>query len=63
MQELEGVQYATALDLNMGYHTIRLDPGSQDIYTIITSWGKFKYLRLPMGIMCAPDIFQENCPI
>jgi len=26
LQELEGMTYATALDLNMGYYTIRLDP-------------------------------------
>jgi hypothetical protein len=26
LQELEGFIYATALDLNMGYYTIRLDP-------------------------------------
>ncbi len=26
LQELEGVIYATILDLNMGYNTIRLDP-------------------------------------
>jgi len=26
VQELEGFTYATALDLNMGYDTIRLDP-------------------------------------
>ena len=60
IHELEGFQYATALNLNMGYYTIRLDPGSQDMCTIITPWGKYKYLRLPMGIMCAPDIFQEK---
>ena len=60
MQELEGFQHATALDLNMGYYTIRLDPGSQDMCTIITPWGNHKYIRLPMEIMCAPDIFQEK---
>ena len=60
MQELEGFTYATALDLNMGYYTIRLDPASQDMCTIVTPWGKYKYLRLPMGVMCAPDIFQEK---
>ena len=60
MQELEGFQYATALDSNMGYYTMRLDPRSQDICTIITPWGKYKYLRLHMDIMCAPDILQEK---
>ena len=44
----------------MGYYTIRLDPDAQRICTIITPWGKYKYLRLPMGIMAAPDIFQNK---
>ena len=44
----------------MGYYTICLDPGSQEMCTIITPWGNHKYLRLPMGIMCALDIFQEK---
>ena len=26
IQKMEGFQYATALDLNMGYYTIRLSP-------------------------------------
>ena len=28
MQKLEGFQYATSLDLNMGYYTIMLSPAS-----------------------------------
>ena len=59
MKQLEGFQYATALDLNMGYYIIRLDLGSQDMCTFITPWGNCKYLRLPMGIMCAPDTFKK----
>ena len=27
---------------------------------VIMPWGKYKYLWLPMGISCAPDIFQEK---
>lgn len=60
MQKLDGFQYATALDLNMGYYTIRLSPESQKICTIIFPWGKYQYLRLPMGVSCAPDVFQER---
>ena len=52
--------YATALDLNMGYYTIRLDGDAQKICTIIFPWGKYSYQRLPMGISNAPDIFQEK---
>ena len=39
LQELEGFKYATALDLNMGYYTIRLDGDSQKICTTILPWG------------------------
>ena len=35
LQELEGFTYATALDLNMGYYTIRLDPQAVKMFTII----------------------------
>jgi hypothetical protein len=31
LQEMEGFTFATALDLNMGYYHIRLDPDSQKI--------------------------------
>jgi hypothetical protein len=60
LQEMEGFTYATALDLNMGYYTIRLDGDAQKICTIIFPWGKYSYQRLPMGISNAPDIFQEK---
>jgi hypothetical protein len=60
LQEIEGFFYATALDLNMGYYTIRLDPDASKICTIIFPWGKYSYKRLPMGIAGSPDIFQEN---
>eukprot|EP00804_Cyclotella_cryptica_P023764 CCRYP_011154-RA/>CCRYP_011154-RA protein AED:0.19 eAED:0.19 QI:6/-1/1/1/-1/0/1/70/58 len=58
MQMLEGFTFATALDLNMGYYTIRLDPDASKICTIIFPRGKYSYLRLPMGIAGSPDIFQ-----
>ena len=36
IQTLEGFTYATALDLNMGYYKIKLDPTAQDYFTIVT---------------------------
>ena len=60
LQELEGFTFATALDLNMGYYTIRLDPDASKICTIIFPWGKYSYLRLPMGIAGSPNIFQAK---
>jgi hypothetical protein len=58
LQELEGFTFATAVDLNMGYYTIRLDPDASKICAIIFSWGKYSYKQLPIGIAGSPDIFQ-----
>ena len=63
LSELEGFRWVTALDLNMGYYTIRLDSDSSKICTIIFPWGKYAYLRLPMGIAGSPDIFQEKMSV
>jgi hypothetical protein len=60
LQEIKGFSYATALDLNMGFYTIRLDPDASKIYTVIFPRGKYSYKRLPMGIAGSPDIFQEK---
>ena len=51
MQQLEGFHFATALDLNMGYYTIRILPSSPYIAAIVTKFDKFRYNRLPIG-MC-----------
>jgi hypothetical protein len=40
LQELERLTFVTALDLNMGHYTIRLDPDASKICTIIFPWGK-----------------------
>ncbi len=58
LQEIKRFSYATTLDLNMGYYTIRLDPDASKICTIIFPWGKYSYKRLLMGIAGSPDIFQ-----
>ena len=58
LQELEGFTYVTALDLNMGYYTIRLDTKSAEMF--IFPWDKYSYLRLPMGYASSADIFQAE---
>ena len=58
--KLEGFKYATSLDLNMGYYHIQLEPASRKLCTIVLPWGKYEYVKLPMGLCNSPDIFQEK---
>ena len=60
MLKLQGFQWATALDLNMGYYHVELSPNSKRYCTIVLPFGKFEYQRLPQGLCVAPDIFQER---
>jgi hypothetical protein len=60
LQELEGFSFVTALDLNMGYYTIRLDPDASNICTIIFLWEKYSCKRLKMGIAKSADMFQAE---
>jgi hypothetical protein len=46
LQELERFSFTTALDLNMGYYTIRSNQDASKICTIIFPWGKYSYKQL-----------------
>ena len=60
VQQLEGLQYATSLDLNMVYYIIRLYPASRYMTMIVTESGKFRYNRLSMGMCASGDIIQAK---
>eukprot|EP00957_Ditylum_brightwellii_P019272 1453367-Ditylum_brightwellii.AAC.1 len=44
----------------MGFYHIELTPNLSALCTIVLPWGKYKYLKLPMGLSNSPDIFQEK---
>jgi hypothetical protein len=58
--QLEGFQYATSLDLNMGYYHIKLSPDAKKLCTIVLPFRKFEYQQLSMGLCNSQDIFQEK---
>ena len=44
----------------MSYYHIELDLESSKLCTIVLSWGKYEYPKLPMGLCNSPDIFQDK---
>lgn len=57
---ISGSEYYTTVDAKQGFHQIRLDERSSQLTSFITPYGKFRYVRLPMGICNAPEIFHQR---
>jgi len=55
---LSGGKTFTILDLSHAYLQLKLDEVSQELVTINTFKGLYKYKRLPFGVVSAPAIFQ-----
>ena len=60
LQKLEGFMYATSLDLNMGYYHLLMTPNASRLCTVVLPWGKYEYLRLPMGYATAQTSFRRR---
>ena len=57
---LKGSRVFTTLDANMGYYQLKLDEQSSFLTTFNTPYGRYRYLRMPMGISCAGEMFQRE---
>ena len=56
--ELRGFKYYTVADMSDGFHSVRLDPASQEFTAMeISGLGTFCWTVLPMGTASSPGIF------
>ena len=53
---LNSSQWFTVLDTNMGFYQIKLSEESSRYTTFNTPFGRYRHLRMPMGISSAPEI-------
>ena len=58
--ELAGAKYFSKMDATAGFHQIELDEKWSMMTTFNTPFGRYRYLRLPMGICSAPEVFHKT---
>ena len=59
LTRLNGAKCFSILDARSGYWNIKLDDKSADLTTFNTTFGRYQFNRLPMGVKCAQDEFQR----
>ena len=52
--------FFTKLDAHHGYWSIVLDQDSSMLTTFNSPFGRYRFLRLPFGLVCSQDIFQKK---
>ena len=60
LSKLTGAKYFSIVDARSGYWNIKLDHESSLYTTFNSPHGRYRFLRLPFGLICAQDIFQKK---
>lgn len=56
---MSGSKYFSLIDLKSAYHQEKLSEESRDYTTFVTSFGAFRFIRLPFGLASAASVFQK----
>ena len=60
MAEMADAKFFSKLDASSGYWQIKVDEESSKILTFNTPFGRYKFKRLPFGILSASEVFQNK---
>ena len=60
LPKLSGATVFSVCDLRQGYHHVELDEESSHLSTFSTSFGRYRWLRLPFGLKVSSEIFQKR---
>ena len=58
--KLADAKVFSTLDASSGFWVVQLDEDSSLKTTFNTPFGRYKYLRLPFGILSTPEVFQKR---
>ena len=57
--DIAGCKVFSVLDTNKAFHQVKLSEKSSYMMTIISPFGRYRYLRMPFGINSATEVFQD----
>ena len=60
LSQLAGATIFSKIDANSGFWQVPLSEESQLLTTFITPFGCYCFTKLPLGISCAPELFQKR---
>ena len=55
-----GATVFSTLDAEKAFYQIQLDEEGSELLTFNTPFGRYRYLRMPMGIKSAPEVYQQR---
>ena len=58
--DMPQAKVVSVLDATSGYWQVKLDEASSKLCTFNTSFGRYRFTRLPFGIKSAPEVFQAH---